>query len=235
MSGGGSIKSALFYDYPPADVDVFGQGRRERIAGLTDLYPQVITGGNFDQHAAALADIEVIFATWGIPRFSDHHFSAMPNLKAVFYAAGNVRSFADQLVERGVILVGAWDINAIPVTEMCLSQILLSLRGYFRAVRRYEEIKTGVAKTFLRSGVFGEIVGLIGLGKIGTRVRSILRDYPIKVIVNDPFLAESRAKELDVESVSLGQLFERSLVVSNHIPDLESTARTRNATHFKAM
>jgi len=236
MSGGGGlIKSALFYDYPPADGDVFGQGRRERIAELTDLYPHVITGGNFDQHAAALSDVEVIFATWGIPRFSESHFSAMPNLKAVFYAAGNVRSFADPLVERGVVLVGAWDINAIPVAEMCLSQILLSLRGYFRAVRRYEDIKTGVAKTFPRSGVFGETVGLIGLGKIGTRVRNLLSDYPIKVIVHDPFLTESRAQELDVESVSLEQVFERSLVVSNHIPDLESTAGTLNATHFKVM
>lgn len=229
------IKSALFYNYPTADGDVFGQGRRERVAELTDLYPHVITGDNFDQHTEALADVEVIFASWGIPRFSDSHFSAMPNLKAVFYAAGNVRSFADPLVEHGVVLVGAWDINAIPVAEMCLSQILLSLRGYFRAVRRYEEIKTGAAKTFPRSGIFGETVGLIGLGKIGTRLRDLLSDYPIKVIAHDPFLTESRAKELDVESVSLDQVFERSLVVSNHIPDLESTRGTLTATHFSAM
>ena len=214
---------------------MLGQGRRERIGELTDLYPHVITDDNFDQHAAALADVEVIFATWGIPRFSDRHFAAMPNLKAVFYAAGNVRSFADPLVERGVVLVGAWDINAIPVAEMCLSHILLSLRGYFRAVRRYEDMKTGVAKTFPRSGDFGETVGLIGLGKIGTRVRGLLANYPIKVIAHDPFLTESRAMELNVESVSLEQVFERALVVSNHIPDLESTAGTLNAIHFKVM
>lgn len=229
------MKSALFYDYPSADGEVFGQGRRERIAKLTDLYPHVITGDNFDQHATALSDVEVIFATWGIPRFSDRHFAAMPNLKAVFYAAGNVRSFADPLVERGVVLVGAWDINAIPVSEMCLSQILLSLRGYFPSVRRYKEMKTSEAKTFPRSGVFGETVGLIGLGKIGTRVRDLLADYPVKVIAHDPFLTESRAKELDVESVSLEQVFERSLVISNHIPDLESTAGVLTATHFKSM
>jgi phosphoglycerate dehydrogenase-like enzyme len=229
------IKSALFYDYPSTDGGVFGQDRRERVAELTDLYPHVITRDNFDQHTEALADVEVIFATWGIPRFSDHNFSAMPNLKAVFYAAGNVRSFADPLVENGVVLVGAWDINAIPVAEMCLSHILLSLRGYFSAVRRYKEMKTGVAKTFPRSGVFGETVGLIGLGKIGTRVRDLLANYPVKVIAHDPFLTDSRAKELEVESVSLEQVFERSLVVSNHIHDLKSTAGALNATHFKVM
>ena len=115
---------------------------------------------------------------------------------------------------------------------MCLSQILLSLRGYFRAVRRYKDVKTHDAKLFPRSGVFGETVGLIGLGKIGTRLRNLLADYPVKVIAHDPFLTEQRAAELDVESVSLDELFERSLVVSNHIPDLESTVGTLTNTQF---
>jgi phosphoglycerate dehydrogenase-like enzyme len=229
------IKSALFYDYPPEDGDVFGAGRRERIESLTDLYPAVITGENFDEHAAALSEIEVIFATWGIPSFTERHFSAMPNLKAVFYAAGNVKSFAEPLIKRNITLVGAWDINAIPVAEMCLSQIFLSLRGYFRASRRYSELKTHEAKSFPRSGVNGETVGLIGLGKIGTRLRKLLSDYPIKVIAYDPFLTEERASELDVESTSLNDLFERSLVVSNHIPDLDSTVGALNGSHFSAM
>lgn len=235
MSDCGRTKSALFYEYPPEDGDVFGQGRRERVESLTDLYPYVITADNFDQHAAALADIEVIFATWGIPRLDDHHFEAMPNLKAVFYAAGNVKSFASPLIDRGVTLVGAWDINAVPVAEMCLSQVLLSLRGYFRATRRYADIKTHDAKLFPRSGVFGETVGLIGLGKIGTRLRNLLADFPVKVIAHDPFLTEERANALNVESVSLDEIFERSLVVSNHIPDLETTIGTLHRKHFAAM
>jgi len=49
---------------------VFGQGRRERIGVLTELYPHIIHAGNFDEHAAALADTEVIFATWGMMNFN---------------------------------------------------------------------------------------------------------------------------------------------------------------------
>jgi phosphoglycerate dehydrogenase-like enzyme len=230
-----SKKSALFYDYPPEDGDVFGSGRRERIGSLTDLYPVVITSENFENHAAALSEVEVIFATWGIPNFTERHFSAMPKLKAVFYAAGNVKSFAEPLIERDITLVGAWDINAIPVAEMCLSQILLSLRGYFRASRGYSELKTQEAKSFPRSGVNGETVGLIGLGKIGTRLRKLLSSYPVKVIAHDPFLTEERASELDVESTSVIDIFERSKIVSNHIPDLDSTVGALNGSHFSAM
>ncbi len=209
--------------------------RDARIEMLTDLYPEVITGNNFDRHADGLAEVEMIFATWGIPRFTDRHFSAMPNLKAVFYAAGNVKSIASQLIDKNIVLVGAWDINAIPVAEMCLSQILLSLRGYFRASRQYSVSHSGDAKSFPRSGVFGETIGLIGLGKIGTRLRNLLSTFPLKVIVHDPFLTDQRAIDLNVESVTLNEIFERSLVVSNHIPDLESTVGTLTYSHFGAM
>jgi phosphoglycerate dehydrogenase-like enzyme len=228
-------KAALFYDYPPEDGEVFGLGRRERIAGLSELYPEVVNGENFDRHAGNLAEVEVIFATWGMPRFTEHHFASLPNLKAVFYAAGNVRAFAAPLVERGIVLVSAWDINAIPVAELCLSQILLSLRGYFRSVRRYREIKTAEAKGFPRAGVFGETVGLIGLGKIGTRLRRLLAAYPLRMIAHDPVLSPERAAELDVESVSLEEVFRRALVVSNHVPDLDSTRGLLTGRHFESL
>jgi phosphoglycerate dehydrogenase-like enzyme len=228
-------KAALFYDYPQGDGEVFGHGRRERIATLTELYPHVVHGRNFDQHAAGLAEVEVIFATWGMPRFCEAHFAALPKLEAVFYAAGNVWAFAEPLVEHGIVLVSAWAINAIPVAEMCLAQILLSLRGYFRSVRGYREFKRSEAKAFWRPGVAGETIGLIGMGKIGTRLRELLQDYPLQVIAHDPFLTGAQAAELDVEKVALPEVFRRACVVSNHIPDLPSTRGALDRALFETM
>jgi phosphoglycerate dehydrogenase-like enzyme len=228
-------KAAFFHDYPVADGDVYGQGRRARVAAMADVYPHVVHAGNFDEHAAGLADVDVIFATWGMIRFEARHFRAMPKLKAVFYAAGNVRAFAEPLVANGVALVSAWQVNAIPVAEMCLAQILLSLRGYFRAVRGYRDVKTFAAKSFPRTGVNGETVGMIGMGKIGTRLREVLAPFPLKVIACDPLLTAARAAEIDVERATLDEVFARSMVVCNHIPDLPSTRGTLTAKHFAAM
>ncbi len=228
-------KAALFYDYPIGDGEVFGQGRRARIAALTDLYPEVVNAGNFERHAANLGELEVIFATWGMPNLSDAQLARLPRLEAVFYAAGNVKAFAEALVEHEVILVSAWAINAIPVAEMCLAQILLSLRGYFRTVRDYRERRSQDVKAFWRPGVNGETIGLIGMGKIGTRLRQLLRDYPIAVIACDPFLSEAGAVELGVEKVELAELFRRAMIVSNHIPDLPSTRGVLTGELFGAM
>lgn len=229
-------KAALLYDYPQRDGEVYGQGRRERIASLTDLYPVVLNEKNLKEHATALGDLEIIFATWGMPALSDEQFELLPNLKAVFYAAGNVKGFARPLIERDILLVSAWAINAIPVAEMVLAQILLIGRGYFRAVGRYRENHhSEEAKSFSRSGVNGETVGLIGMGKIGTLLTKLLQQFGFHVLAHDPFLTPERAMELGVEPVSLEELFKRSYVVSNHIPDLETTKGVLDGSLFKTM
>lgn len=229
-------KAALFYNYPSAiEGEVFGHGRREHIAALTDLYMHVVHAGNFDEHAPHLSDVEVIFATWGMMNFTAAQRAEMPKLKAVFYAAGNVKAFAPSLIDNNIILMSAWAINAIPPAEMCLSQILLSLRGYFRTVRQYREMKSFDVKKYWRPGVMNETIGLIGLGYIGSLLRKKLRDYPLQVIAHDPFLTKERAAELDVTPVSLEELFAKSYIVSNHIPDLPTTRNVLDRKLFATL
>jgi phosphoglycerate dehydrogenase-like enzyme len=78
-------------------------------------------------------------------------------------------------------------------------------------------------------------VGLLGVGKIGTRLRHLLRDYPLKVIAYDPFLTDERAAKLDIESVTLEAAFERADIVSNHIPDIPSTRGMLTEVHFRRL
>ncbi len=215
---------------------MFGQGRRERIAALTDLYPSVINARNFPEHAANLKDVEVIFATWGMPTFTNQHFAAMPQLKAVFYAAGNVKSFAWPLVERDIVLISAWAINAIATGHMVLSQILLTCRGYFRGVRQYQATHDiSAAKDFWRSGAAGECVGLIGTGWIAQRLVAHLHAFDFRILAADPYLTTQKARDLGVEDVTLDDLFRRSYIVSNHVPDLPTTKGLLGRALFQSM
>ena len=168
-----------------------------------------------------------------MPAFTDAHFAAMPRLRAVFYAAGNVKAFAAPLVERDVVLVSAWAVNAIPTAQLVLSQILLTCRGYFRGVRQYAATHDlAAAKSFRRAGAAGETIGLIGMGWIARRLTRHLRDFGFHVVATDPFLTAERARELGVERVSLEDLFARAYVVSNHVPDLPDTKQLLSAELF---
>jgi phosphoglycerate dehydrogenase-like enzyme len=237
MPHGSMRKAAFFYDYSSAkDGDVFGRGRRELIAQLTSLYPEVVTGATFAQHAPRLADVEVIFATWGMPCFTPAQLAQLPSLEAVFYAAGNVKAFAQPLLERDVVLVSGWAINAIATTQLALSQVLLTCRGYFRSLRLYTKTRdVRAAKDFWRSGAEGETIGVIGLGWIGKRLTAELRALGFRVLACDPFVSSERAAELGVEKVTLEELFRRAYIVSNHIPDLPSTKQMLGAALFESM
>ena len=80
-----------------------------------------------DLRAGAAADCEALFATWGMPALSEAELAvALPNLRAVFYAAGSVQAFARPLLARGVAVFSAWGENAVPVAEVAVSQILLA-------------------------------------------------------------------------------------------------------------
>ena len=62
----------------------------------------------------------------------------LPNLRAVFYGAGSVQYFARPFLSRGVRVFSAWAANAVPVAEYAVAQIVLSGKGFYQAVRRYE-------------------------------------------------------------------------------------------------
>jgi phosphoglycerate dehydrogenase-like enzyme len=70
---------------------------------------------------------------------------------------------------------------------------------------------------------YGSVVGLVSLGQVGRRVAERLGDLEITVLAHDPFAPESLFSELDLEPVSLEDLFARSDIVSLHTPLLPTT------------
>lgn len=230
---GGRTRAALF-GCPTTIQRVFGQGRLEQIVAETELLGTVINLENFAEHSAALRKVEVIFSTWGMPCLDEWHLEKMPELKAVFYAAGSVQTFARPLIERDILVVSAWQANAQPVAEFTLAQILLSTKGYFRNSSEFQS-PVSRATAFQGPGNFGETIALLGAGAIGRRVIELLRPFHLKVIVFDPFLDAQTAFELDVERVTLEDAFRRGVVVSNHLADVPDTRRLLRRRHFEVM
>ena len=192
----------------------------QRLFPLCELAETVVSNANFAELAPQLQNVEAIFATWGLWRFSPAQLDALPNLKAVFYAAGSVQSFAAPLLEREILLVSAWAANAVPVAEWTLGQILLANKGFFRNERQN---RAGIARPFVGRGNYGATVSILGAGQIGRRVIEFLRPFHLKVLVFDPFLSEDDAQTLGVEKVELTEAFERGDVVSNHLANLPAT------------
>lgn len=75
----------------------------------------------------------------------------------------------------------------------------------------------------------GAVLGLVGLGRIGSRVAIIARTLGMRVLAFDPFVAPERAAEMGVELLpSLEELLPRANVVSLHCPSIPATRHIIN-------
>lgn len=203
---------------------VYGQGRRQQLGDQCCLYAEVIGQDQFSAYGDLLAEIEVVFSTWGMWVMTPAELAALPKLRAVFYAAGSVKVFAAPLLAQGIQLFSGWGANAVPVAEFTLAQILLSCKGYFRDTQDCADQEQRVrGRVEHGPGVFGTRVGLIGAGMVGRKLIELLQPFALEVLVYDPYLSTIEAMEMGVELVALETLFERSFVVSNHLPNVGST------------
>lgn len=213
---------------------VYSQGRQTRVADLVDLYPQVVDIESIDRHLDSLAGIEVIFTTWGFRALTAEQLDRLPNLRAVFYAAGSVQGFARAYLERGIDIFSSWAANGVPVAEFTIAQVLLANKGYFRNTRAFTS-RESRRQAPVGPGNFGETLALLGVGQIGRKVIELIRPFNIEVAVFDPFLSDSNAASLGVRKVTLDQAFQEGNVVSNHLANLPETVGMLAGGHFRAM
>ena len=84
--------------------------------------------------------------------------------------------------------------------------------------------------------VAGAVLGLVGLGRIGSRVAAIARVLGMQVQAFDPFVSAERASALGVELIaSLDELLRRAHVVSLHCPATPETRHLMNAERLNMM
>jgi phosphoglycerate dehydrogenase-like enzyme len=224
----------MVLDERSADL-IYGPELIEEVARRTRLLAPHLTAGAAGARPDLLAEAEVIFSGWGAPRMDADFLAAAPKLRAVFYGAGSIRSFTtDAFWARGVAVSSAYAMNAVPVAEYTLAAILFSLkRGWhfcFETKRRGAYPPRSAVP-----GAYGSTVGLVSLGMIGRLVRERLRPFDVDVIAFDPFVTPEQATALDVEMVSLDEVFRRSDVVSLHTPWLKETEEMVRREHFAAM
>lgn len=208
------------------------------LQALTGVEKKIYTKADIEENPALFAEVEIVFSTWGMPKFTEEEIKAfLPHLKCVFYGAGTVQSFARPFLACGVKVFSAWAANAVPVAEMTVAQIILANKGYYLTSRLYCSAGQRAAKEAFAicNGNYGETVGIIGAGMIGKLVLEMLKAYKLKVLVFDPFLPDEKAAALGVEKCDLATLFSRAFVVSNHLANNEQTRGMLNYTLFAKM
>ena len=224
---------AIFLSRNHADLErVYGREQREQMQKMLGFLPP-----EYNELPECCPDTEYIFSTWGMFEMTEDEIRRVfPALKAVFYAAGSVQYFAKPFIDMGIKVYSAWQANAVPVVQYAFGQILLALNGYYTVQAKCRNSRAESKELFAHyPGVYGEKVGLLGCGAIGSRLAVMLQNTDLEVLVYDPYLSDEQAEQLHVRKASLEEIFSTCFVISNHVPNLPSTVGLIKREHFFAM
>ncbi|MDQ6644328.1 MAG: hydroxyacid dehydrogenase [Chloroflexota bacterium] len=133
---------------------------------------------------------------------------------------------------RGIMVVNTPDGPTESTAEHAIALLLNLCKQVMVGDRILRSGQPFPALTDLTPGfeVSGATLGLVGLGRIGSRVAAIARILGMKVLAFDPFVAPDRANTLGVDLVpSLMELLPRAQVVSLHCPSTPETYHLMNA------
>ena len=138
--------------------------------------------------------------------------------------------------KRGIIVCNIEEVVAESVAQLTWALILSLTRripnadsnmrkGYFMKPGKWGAMEKD-DMYFYRGGplLWGKILGLVGLGNVGSRVSlKALHAFNMKILVYDPYIQQSRAQMYGAILVDLEELLKESDIVSIHCPLTNST------------
>ncbi|MDP2931347.1 MAG: NAD(P)-dependent oxidoreductase, partial [Chloroflexota bacterium] len=122
--------------------------------------------------------------------------------------------------------------NHLSVAEYSVAMILamvkqLKLADYKARQRQWRSVQS----TFLR----GKTLGIIGLGKVGSRIAELMKPFELRIIAYDPYVPAEKARDLGVELTDLATLLKESDIVSLHATETAANKRFIGEAQFRLM
>jgi D-3-phosphoglycerate dehydrogenase len=136
--------------------------------------------------------------------------------------------------EKGIVVMNVPGGNTLSAAEHTFALILSLAR---RIPQANAAVKSGVwdRKKFMGVELNGKVLGVIGLGRIGSIVAERALCLKMKVLGYDPFVSPEVAKERGIELVSLDELLSKSDFVTIHTPLTKETYHLLNKERISKM
>tara|TARA_B100000927_G_scaffold185315_1_gene149242 strand:- start:3568 stop:4485 length:918 start_codon:yes stop_codon:yes gene_type:complete len=153
----------------------------------------------------------------GLEKFDSTIFDNLPNLKVVSkYGVGLNNIDLYQLNKRGIKLGFRPGVNKIPVAELTMLLILMSLR---RVHLSMANIKDGIWSQERGHELTNKTIGILGFGNIGKLLTDFLKPYRCKILGFDI----QKIKREEVKKCSIEEIFADADIVSIHLPLTDSS------------
>jgi D-3-phosphoglycerate dehydrogenase len=165
--------------------------------------------------ADALKDFEIICAMRERTPFPRALFASLPKLKLLITSGmRNASIDMEAAKEHGVVLCGTqWARD--PTATLTMGLILELTRNIGRENARMHAGEP--LQKFVGMEIEGKTLGVVGLGKLGTKVAKLAQAFGMNVIAWSPNLTPERCKEAGVGYASKEELFSTADIITVHV------------------
>jgi phosphoglycerate dehydrogenase-like enzyme len=192
-----------------------------RRLGPWDTLGERVVVTSFSDHVAdddslvqRLTRFEVVVAMRERTPFPAHRLERLPALRLlVTTGMRNAAIDLDAARRLGVIVAGTSSLTS-PTVELTWALILALCRNVAAEDRG---MRSGGWQHTIGPELAGRTLGVVGLGRLGTRVAAIGQAFDMRVIAWSQNLRADAAAERGVEAVSRDELFSRADVVTIHL------------------
>ncbi len=135
---------------------------------------------------------------------------------------------------RGIMVMNTPDGNTISAAEHTLALMMALSRNVHLG---HGQLQVGKWDRQALKGVelHGKTLGIIGLGRIGSRVMTYARSLDMQVLGYDPYAPQQLLKSDEIELVSLEELLKKSDFITLHVPINDETRDLIDARRLKQM
>jgi len=162
----------------------------------------------------ALEEFEVIFIMRERTPITKSLITALPNLKYIMTSGMRNNAIDLKATKENGITVCGTDINPNPAAEITWMLILGLLRNIKQET---ENMFQGYWQTTIGFELKGKMLGLIGLGKIGTQVAKVAKAFGMEVCAWSENLDLTHANKIGVLPMTKEDLLRTSDIISIHV------------------
>jgi len=161
-----------------------------------------------------LEDFEALFIMRERTPMTKSLIDSLPKLKYLMTSGMRNKAIDLEAAKKKNIIVCGTEINPNPAAEITWALIL----GLYRNMKQeIDNMFQGYWQTTIGFELKGKMLGLIGLGKIGTQVAKVAKAFGMEVCAWSENLNLSHASELGVLPMSKEDLLKNSDIISIHL------------------
>jgi phosphoglycerate dehydrogenase-like enzyme len=171
--------------------------------------------GSEQAAVSALKDFEIVCAMRERTPFPRALFADLPKLKLLLTSGMRNTAIDLEAAREGGVVVCGTQWSQDPTAALTIGLILELTRGIGRENARMHAGEPW--QSFAGIEIEGRTLGIVGLGKLGSKVAGLAKAFGMKVIAWSTNLTPERCKEVGVGYASKDELFAKADIVTIHV------------------